>query len=99
MVQWSLSLRLGTRFWLLWIGVISLFFIWSWMGDYGFPSAGKLREQRLSLEKENQILRQSNDRLKSEIRLVQQDPSFLEWIAKERLGMIGENERLYIFQQ
>jgi len=99
LVRWDFSLRFGRLFWALWFLMALCFTVWTWWGDNGFQAASRLRAQRMDLERENQILQQSNERLRQEIRLVQQDPSFLEWIARERLGMIGENEWVYVFQK
>lgn len=98
-LKWNLSLRFGRWFWAFWFIVALSFVVWTWYGENGFQVASRLRAQRMELEKENQILQQSNERLRQEIWLVQQDPSFLEWIAREKLGMIGENERVYVFQK
>lgn len=98
-LRWNLSLRFGKWFWALWFIMALCFVVWTWWGENGFQTASRLRAQRMDLEAENQILQQSNERLRQEIRLVQQDPSFLEWIARERLGMIGENEWVYVFQK
>lgn len=97
LIQWTLEPRLRWRFWLLWACVAGAFVLLSWFGENGFQTAIRLRQQRIAQEQENNILKQSNDRLRQEIRLIQQDPALLEWLAKERLGMIGENERLYVF--
>ncbi len=97
-VRWRFSLRLGKTFWIAWILLVLGFATWCLWGDEGFQVAQGLRMQREALERENQVFQQSNERLRQEIRLVQQDPSFLEWVARERLGMIGEGERLYVFQ-
>jgi hypothetical protein len=36
--------------------------------------------------------------MREEIRMFQRDPRFTEWILRDRLGMLGEGERLYVFQ-
>ncbi|MEJ5375479.1 MAG: septum formation initiator family protein [bacterium] len=87
----------GWRFWVLWACVVAVFVGFSFAGDNGFEMAKRLRKQREVIQQENTMLRQSNDRLRQEIKLIQQDPALLEWLAKERLGMIGENERVYVF--
>ena len=94
---WTLEPPLGWRFWVLWACAVAIFLFFSLVGDNGFETARRLRQQRSAIEEENSILRQSNERLRQEIKLIQQDPALLEWLAKERLGMIGENERLYVF--
>ncbi|MGQ9858006.1 MAG: FtsB family cell division protein [Thermodesulfobacteriota bacterium] len=96
-ISWSLEAHLGWRFWGVWALIVLGFVFLSWMGENGLKTAIRLRQQRTAQERENAILRQSNERLRQEIRLIQQDPALLEWLAKERLGMIGDNERLYIF--
>lgn len=81
----------------MWGCIAAAFLVLSLMGENGFDTAKKIRQQRTAIQQENSVLRQSNDRLRQEIKLIQQDPALLEWLAKERLGMIGENERLYVF--
>jgi cell division protein FtsB len=98
-IRWILSFRLNKWFWVAWFLIAVVFLAWSWRGENGFQRAWKLRTQRKALERENRMLRSSNDRLKEELHLLRRDPSFLEWIARSRLGMIGEDERLYIFQE
>ncbi len=81
----------------MWGFIAAAFLVFSIMGDNGFDTARRIRQQRVAIQQENSVLQQSNDRLRQEINLIQQDPALLEWLAKERLGMIGENERLYVF--
>lgn len=81
----------------MWGCIAAGFLVFSIMGENGFETARRIRQQRTAIQQENSVLRQSNDRLRQEIKLIQQDPALLEWLAKERLGMIGENERLYVF--
>lgn len=98
-LRWALSFRLKKWFWVAWFLMALAFVAWSWRGENGFQGAWKLLAQRKALERENRMLRLSNDRLREELHLLQHDPLFLEWIARSRLGMIGEHERLYIFQE
>lgn len=83
----------------MWGCILAVFLVLSLMGENSLETAGRIRQQRRAIEQENSVLRQSNDRLRQEIKLIQQDPALLEWLAKERLGMIGENERLYVFPE
>jgi cell division protein FtsB len=98
-VQWVFSLHLNKWFLIMWPLLVIAFVIWAWFGENGFRTAWKLRAQRQALELENGMLQSSNERLKEEIDLIQNDPLFLEWIVRDRLGMIGENERLYVFRE
>jgi cell division protein FtsB len=94
----SARFELGWRFLAVWLAVVGLVVISFLSGENGFQVADRLRKEREALELENSILRMSNERLRREIKLIRQEPSFLEWLARERLGMIGERERVYVFQ-
>lgn len=94
----SVKLSFRWRFAVVWFALMGMFAAFLVSGENGFPAAEKLRRQRNVLELENSILKVSNERLRREIRLVRQEPSFLEWLAREKLGMIGDGERLYVFQ-
>lgn len=84
---------------LIWLCLGVSFVALSCFGENGLETASRLRDQRTTLERENRVLRTSNERLRQEIRLAKQKPAFLEWLARDRLGMIGENERVYLFQE
>jgi cell division protein FtsB len=90
---------MGKWFWIAWFLIVLGFAVLSWWGENGFQQTRKLRTQRQGLEKKTLMLRLSNDRLRDEIRLIENDPQFMEWIARDRLGLIGENERLYLFPE
>jgi len=94
----SARFKLGWRFLAVWVAIVSFFVVSFFSGENGFQVADRLRKERQALELENNILRMSNERLRREIKLIRQEPSFLEWLARERLGMIGERERVYVFQ-
>ncbi len=94
----STRFELGWRFLAMWIATMSFLVVSFLSGENGFQVADRLRKERQALELENSILRMSNERLRREIKLIRQEPSFLEWLARERLGMIGERERVYVFQ-
>lgn len=97
-VQWTFSLRLRGWFWIVWALLVIVLASWSWFGKNGFLTALSLRQQREALEQENRSLRARNARVLEEIRLFQRDSRFTEWILRDRLGMLGEGERLYVFQ-
>jgi len=97
-VQWTFSLRLRGWFWIAWVLLVIILASWSWFGKNGFLTARALRRQREALEQENRSLRAQNARMREEIRMFQRDPRFTEWILRDRLGMLGEGERLYVFQ-
>lgn len=97
--SWDWKWRLSWHFVLIWLCLGVSFVALSCFGENGLETASRLRDQRTTLERENRVLRTSNERLRQEIRLAKQKPAFLEWLARDRLGMIGENERVYLFQE
>lgn len=97
-IQWTFSFRLGSWFWICWLLLTATLVAWAWWGDHGFSTALRLRAERQALEEKNRVLQRNNDRFRYEIRMVQEDPSYLEWFAR-RSGMLGENERVYLFRE
>ena len=96
-LRWTFSCDLKSWFWILWLLGTVAFATWSWVGENSFQQVWKLRSLRKALERENQILQNENGQLINEIMLIERNPEFLEWIARERLGMIGKDEWLYVF--
>lgn len=96
-LRWTFSWDLKYWFWISWLLGTVAFATWSWIGENSFQQAWELRSLRKDLERGNQILQTENEQLIEEIVLIERNPEFLEWIARERLGMIGKDERLYVF--
>jgi cell division protein FtsB len=84
-------------FWICLLAVMIVFVLCAFFGKNSFQNAWMLRRQREGIERENRSIAQRNDMLRRKISLARKDPDFLEHIVREKLGMIGENERLYLF--
>jgi len=58
----------------------------------GFAKLKELRKQNSNLEKRIEILSKTNEELKKEKEKLENDPSYIEKIAREKLGMSRRNE-------
>jgi len=72
--------------------LLSLFF-----GEMGLVNASRLKKVHTELQGEVESLRSSNARLRQEIEALQQDPSVIEHLAREALGLVKEGELVYQF--
>ena len=61
----------------------------------GLSRLQELREKNAKLEKEIEELKESGRRLIEERQRLENDPVYVEGIARERLGLIGEGEIVY----
>ena len=67
-----------------------LFFII--FGEHGFIDLNSLKAQQNRLTEENEQLTQKNLTLSVEIDRLKHDPHYIESVARQELGMVGENE-------
>ena len=67
-----------------------LFFII--FGEHGFTDLNILKNERGQLAKKNEQLTHENLSLSVEIDRLKHDPRYIENIARQELGMVGENE-------
>ncbi|OGW75092.1 MAG: hypothetical protein A2Z72_05595 [Omnitrophica bacterium RBG_13_46_9] len=58
----------------------------------GFSKLQELKEKNRNLEKRIEILKKSNEELKKEKERLERDPSYVEKIAREKLGMVRKDE-------
>ncbi len=66
-------------------------------GDNGLMELGRLRRAHQQLVTENCILARDNLRLCRTIDRLQNDPRFVENVARQELGMVRENELIFTF--
>ena len=78
-----LSIALGLMFSLL-------FFII--FGEHGFIDLNSVKAEQNRLSAENEQLTQTNLTLSVEIDRLKHDPHYIESVARQELGMVGENE-------
>lgn len=67
-----------------------LFFIV--FGEHGLVDLNSLQKERDQLVEKNEILRHENLTLSAEIDRLQHDPKYIEKIARQELGMVGQDE-------
>ena len=58
----------------------------------GFAKLRQLRKQNRNLERRIEILSKTNQELRKEKEKLENDPSYIEKIAREKLGMSRRNE-------
>lgn len=67
-------------------------------GEAGLLSAYRVSQDKAKLEARIKRLEQDNERLRSEIDLVQKNPQHLEHTIRKSLSLVAPNEVLYEFQ-
>ncbi len=67
-----------------------LFFII--FGEHGFIDLNGLKAEKIQLNEKNDRLTQENLSLSVEIDRLKHDPLYIENVARQELGMVGENE-------
>ena len=67
-----------------------LFFII--FGEHGFIDLTSLKTEQNRLSEENDQLNQTNLTMSVEIDRLKHDPHYIESVARQELGMVGENE-------
>lgn len=70
-----------------------------WVSDDGMVAVWQLKQQVQTLREENMVMARRNDRLKLEVRDLQQGTEAIEARARRELGMIGKDEVLYQFAE
>ena len=75
----------------------SLLLSYLFVNENGLPLYLYMIERQAALNTETQQLIESNAELREEINHVQHDPSRLEQLARNRLGMVREGEIVYQF--
>ena len=67
--------------------------------DSGILDMFQSRQKLEKLQAENKKLEQDNKALREEIDRLQNDPAYIEEMARKEYGMLKENEVLYIFKK
>jgi cell division protein FtsB len=66
------------------------------VGDKGLLDTMRARRQHAAISAAIAHLKQKNDRLREEIRRYRDDPSAIEALAREELGLMRDGELLFI---
>jgi cell division protein FtsB len=83
---------------ILLIGLILLLWYLALFGEKGLIKIVRLREERDRIIADVNRMQADNKRLQEEIRRLREDPRYLESLARRDLGLIKENEILFIFE-
>ena len=81
---------LKNAFWLFCFATLILFFF--------LPSFSVMQDHRQkSIENDRKIvgLKEKNKKLEEERRLLEEDPVYLERVAREKMGLVREGETIY----
>ena len=77
---------------LLLVGLATL--LLSFGGDQGLLQVIHLKRQKAALNARIQVLDQENEKLRSEVWRLQNDPLAVEQIAREKLGLVRPGEKV-----
>lgn len=77
------------------LGAFALIVYIFMFGDYGAYRIWKQKREIAQLERTIHSLHLEQEKLKREVKLLQNDPEYIEKIAREEYGMIKEGEILY----
>lgn len=93
------STRVNRRFRLILL-LVACAFLWLFFApETGFLSLLKQRNELKSLQLETQQLAENNEELKRMIEKLKNDNEYLEKLAREKQGMIKENEIIFEFSK
>lgn len=67
-------------------------------GDKGFADLNMMKKARDGLKDKNHSLMQENLSLYRSIQRLKTDPTYIEFIARQELGVIGKNEVIFKIQ-
>jgi cell division protein FtsB len=84
---------------LLLIGLILLVWYFSLFGEKGLIKIIQLRRERDRIIADVSRMEEENKRLQEEIKRLREDSRYLESVARRDLGLIKENEILFIFEE
>lgn len=83
---------------ILLIGLILLVCYFTLFGEKGVVKIIRLRRERDRIIADVSHIQEENKRLQEEIRRLRDDSRYLESVARRDLGLIKENEILFIFE-
>jgi cell division protein FtsB len=77
----------------IWLFVITLFVLFLFLPSY--TKLQDLKQRNIDYERQVQILKERKIKLTEEKRLLEQDPVYLEKVAREKMGLIRKGEVIY----
>lgn len=73
--------------------------IYGILGDQGFFHLHRLKLELSDLQQKIAVVETENVRLRQEIQHLKTDPAYIERLARQDLGMLRENEVLFLFRE
>jgi cell division protein FtsB len=83
---------------MLLIGLILFVWYFTLFGEKGVIKILQLRRERDRILADVTRIQEENKMLQEEIRRLREDPRYIESVARKDLGLIKENEILFIFE-
>jgi cell division protein DivIC len=83
---------LKNAIWLFTLALLTLIFFLP-----SYTQMQDLKHKNREYEQQIQDLTRKNSKLKEEKRLLKEDPEYFEKVARERMGLVRENEVIYKF--
>jgi cell division protein FtsB len=80
------------------MGLILLVWYFFLFGEKGVVKIIQMRRERDRIVADVTRIEEENKMLQDEIRRLREDPQYLESVARKDLGLIKENEILFIFE-
>lgn len=71
---------------------------WVLFSDKGFLQHKQMRKELQTIQAENQQLKKENEELKAKIEKIQNDPAFLEEVARRDFNLLKKNEVVFEFK-
>ncbi len=81
---------------LIFIPVLTISFF-TFFGEKGILHLIRIKKELIRIEQENKRIEEENKKLSEEIRRLKNDKRYIEEIARKELGMIKEDEIIYLF--
>lgn len=78
--------------------VVTLLLVGSFLNENGMIALSELEDKKSSLMKENQELSQDIESLERKVGKLRTDPRTIELAANRKLGMIRQDEIIYVFK-
>ncbi len=74
------------------VALMSSLLLFIIFGEHGFIDLNTLKAEKAQLNTKNDWLKHKNLSLSVEIDRLKHDPNYIENVARQELGMVGENE-------
>ncbi|RMG72028.1 MAG: septum formation initiator family protein [Nitrospirae bacterium] len=85
---------------LLFLIVVNLYLLWSLIfDDNGLFKYLRLKEKRVEIINEINLLERENSSLKKQIKRLKEDPYYMEKLAREQLNLSRPDEFVFIFKE